>query len=101
MSHGCGYAARQGLPDSITAGGKTRTVSRHLQENPHPGITAERIEHILDTWVVRGNCVHSTGSRTITYWGFVPGLPRMVRVAVSLDDERIVTAYQYRTATAN
>ena len=63
------------------------------------GITAKRIERVLNDWAIRGRCIDSQGSRTITHWRFVPGLKQMVRVAVSLDDERIVTAFQDRAAT--
>ena len=35
----------------------------------------------------------------MTYWGYVPGLDKLVKVAVSLDGMRIITAYQDRTAT--
>ena len=35
------------------------------------------------------------------YISFVPGMTGMARVAVSMDDERIINAFQDRTATLN
>ena len=89
---------RRRLPPTITAGGRTRTLTQHARQASHAGITAKRIERVLNDWLIRGQCVDSEGSRTITYWGFVPGLKSMIRVAVSLDDQRIVTAFPDRTA---
>ena len=83
---------RRRLPETITAGGVTRWLTGHLRENPHDGVTAARIQHVLEHWVVRGQCTNSEGSTTMTYWGFVPGRRVMLRVPVSLDDEEIITA---------
>ena len=74
-------------------------VTRHLQGGPHPGVTAKGIERVLDNWLIRGDCIDSRGSRTMTHWGVPPGSKTLLRVAVSLDDERIVTAYPDRAAT--
>jgi len=99
--HERGSEEGQRLPVTVSVVGRTLAVSQHLQNDPHPGITAKRIEHVIEHWVIRGNCIDSRGSRTITYWGFAPDLRRLVRVAVSLDGQRIVTAYPDRTATAH
>lgn len=80
------------LPETITAGGVTRWLTRHLRDNPHPGVTAGRIQHVLENWIVRGICTDSNGSVTVTYWGFVPGRKPMLRVPVSLDEAEIITA---------
>ena len=82
------------MPNTITAGGITREVTLHGRNDVHKGVTPKRIERLLNEWAIRGNCVDSQGSRTVTYWGFVPGLRQMMRVAV-----RIVTAYPDRAAT--
>ena len=89
------------FPDSITVGGRNLELSMHIRRSPHPGITGGRIAYVLEHWSIRGNCIDTRGSRTWTYWGFVPGLDKLVKVAVSLDGERIVAAYQDRTATNN
>lgn len=80
------------LPETITAGGVTRWLTSHLRENPHPGVTADRIRHVLENWVVRGAYTNSEGNTTLTYRGFVPARRVMMRVPVSLDDEEIITA---------
>ena len=85
---------RRGLPETITAGGVTRWLTRHLREFPDRDVTANRIQHTLDNWVVRGICRDGLGRReAITYWGFVPGREEMLRVVVSLDNQEIVTAH--------
>ena len=93
--------AEQGgrLPQTITAAGKVRTVSQHMRDFPHSGITAERVEHVLDHWLVRGIRTELDGSQSWCYLAFVYGMDEMVRVAVSMDDETIITAFRDRTAT--
>ena len=83
---------RRTLPETITAGGVTGWLTKHLRENPHAGVTAHRIQHVLENWVVRGICTNSEGNVTMTYWGFVPGRSAMLRVPVSLDDQEVITA---------
>ena len=84
---------RDPLPETITAGGVTRWLTRHLREDPRPGITATSIQHALENWVVRGICTNRRGAETIIYWGTVPGRVEMLRIAVSLDDAEIITAH--------
>ena len=86
-------AEQRRLPQTITAGGVTRWLTRHLREYPDDGVTAGRIQYALENWVVRGICTGESGRETITYWGFVPGRDEMLRVPVSLDDEEIITAH--------
>ena len=89
------------LPREITAGGLTRTDTHHLQNDPRPGITARRVQYVLDNWLIRGIYTDSRGTRSWGYLAFVTGLDKMVKVAVSLDDERVVTAFLDRTATGH
>lgn len=99
-----GYAAGSGssrLPATITAGGRTRAVSRHMMDETHRTITAERVRHVLENWVIRGIKTESNDRQSLCYWAFVPGLGNMVRVAVSMDDSLIITAFQDRVATRN
>ena len=84
---------RRRLPESITAGGVTRWLTRHLRDNPRVGITVDRIQLVLEHWIVRGICTNRRGGETITYWGYVPGRDEMLRVPVSLDDAEIITAH--------
>lgn len=91
--------AEERLPQTIKASGKSRAVSQHMQDAPHPGITVERVERVLDNWVIRGIRTERDGSQSWCYIAFVPGMDEMVRVAVSMDDETIITAFRDRTAT--
>ena len=90
---------RRTLPETITAGGVTRWLTRHLRDHPRPGVTAGRIQHVLENWVVRGICTDDSGSVTMTYWGYIPGRDMMLRVPVSLDDAEIVSAHFDQWAT--
>ncbi len=65
------------------------------------GITARRVAHVLDHWVMPGIRTERDGSQSRAYMAFVPGLDGMVRVAVSMDDELIITAFRDRTATSH
>ena len=60
--------------------------------------TPERVEYVLGNWVVRGVCTDSKGAQSVVHWSYVYGFNRMVRVAVSMDDNTIITAYPDRTA---
>ncbi len=94
MGPGCALESQRELPETITAGGVTRWLTRHLRYEPNPGVTVPRIQHTLENWVVRGICVDGRLRReTITYWGFVPSRNEMFRVVVSLDDQEIITAH--------
>ena len=87
------------LPNTITAGGRTWTVSRHMKGRPHIGITAELVGHVLENWVIRGIKTETDGRQSSCFWAFAPGMRKMVRVAVSMDDRVIITAFQDRAAT--
>ena len=88
-------------PQTITAGGRTRTVSDHLKEmsRSRASITAERVEYILENWVVRGIYTDIEETQSWVYFATLPDLGKMVRVAVSMDDERIATAFPDTQAT--
>ncbi len=84
---------------TLDAGGKRRHISLHLlndlRNNRREEITRERVAYVLDNWTIRGvNIEH----QTMNYLAFVPEVDTVIRVAVSLDDSRIVTAYPDRTA---
>ena len=115
MSHRCGANCRRkrGLRSecetcnrykesrrkTIVAGGKRRWLTRHFLDNlrnkRRPEVTLERVVYVLDNWVIRG--VH-TERQSMNYVAFVPEVDTVIRVAVSLDDKEIVTAYPDRTA---
>lgn len=101
----CGSAASRRLPDTITAGGRTRRVSRYFRDDAgvrpdRQMVTAERIEQVLENWLFR--CVTTSGGREgQTYWGLVRynRKERLMKVVVSLDDDTIVNAYLDDKAT--
>ena len=115
MSHRCGANCRRkrGLRSecetcnrykeirrkTIVAGGKRRLMTEHMQNHlrsgERPEVTRERVAYVLDNWVLRG--VH-TKRQSMNYLAFVPEVDTVIRVAVSLDDKEIVTAYPDRTA---
>ena len=95
----CPSCGHRKMPETITAGGRTRTVTQYMRNHPHLGITAKRVENVLENWLIRGIRTESDGRQSRCYIGVVPGLDEMVRVAVSMDDERIISAFQDRTAT--
>lgn len=87
---------------TIDAGGKRRHISLHLlndlRNNRRKEINRERVEYVLDNWTIRGvNIEH----QTMNYLAFVPDVSKLIRVAVSLDDKAILSAYPDRTATLN
>ena len=56
-------------------------------------ITVERVEYVLENWEVRGIHTAIDGTQSWVYFATLSDLGRMVRVAVSIDDERIATAF--------
>ena len=57
------------------------------------------MEHVLDNWVIRGIKTDALGRQSMCHLAFAPQLEKMVRVAVSMDDNRIITAFPDDTAT--
>ena len=93
------HSSQDRLPDTITAGGRTRTVTQHAIDDTHPGITAEFVAYVLENWVIRGIKTDPSGRQSMCHWAYVLDLGKMVRVAVSLDDRRIITAFPDSAAT--
>ena len=88
---------RENRRKTIVAGGKRRRLSQHmlanLRTNRHDGINRERVAYVLDNWVVRGIYNNERGDSRVHY-AFVPEIGNVVRVAVSMDDKEIITAFQ-------
>ena len=63
------------------------------------GLTPERVERVLEHWLIRGVRTEDDGRQSTCYIAFVPGMTEMMRVAVSMDNERIINAFPDRTAT--
>lgn len=82
------------LSETVTANGITRRLTNHARDKAADEVTAAGIQYVLEHWQARGICVDSRNSTTITYWGIPPGENAMLRVAISLDDQRIITAHR-------
>ena len=98
-----GGEPERGLPLTLTADGKTRNVTHHLQQQAlvRRELTGERIITVLGNWGIRGVGVDRFGRPGMNYLGWVDyeGEARLIRVVVSMDDRRIVTSYLDRPAT--
>ena len=97
-------AGRSGSPADDTrrklfGGGRIRTLSRHMVEKPHPGITTEIVAQVLDSWLVRGIRTDVEGRQSWSYFAYAPDLEKLVRVVVSMDGATIVSAFQDGNAT--
>lgn len=94
--------SRENHRKTVVGGGKVRRISQHmlgdLQNNRHSEITRERVAYVLDNWVVRGVYTNPQGDSRVHY-AFVPDLGKVVRVAVSMDDKEIITAFPDTRAT--
>ena len=91
-------------PSTLTVGGIERELTSHLQkqaETAHNEITLERLTVVLNNWVVRGIRQDRDGRRSIASLGWIEheGVRRLMRVAVSIDDQRIISAFLDKTAT--
>ena len=95
----CRGCPSYGSPRRLTAGGMTRAVTDHVINNRHPRVTIMMVSQVLDNWVVRGIRTAPDGEQSWNYYAFVPGRNSMLRMAVSLDDERIVSAFPDEDAT--
>ena len=76
----------------------------HLQRQAvteHNEITLERLTDVLNNWVVRGIRQDRDGRRSIAFLGWIEhrGGRRLMRVAISIDDRRIISAFWDRKAT--
>ena len=85
---------------TLAGGGKVRRITPHLREGMRKDsrreVTLPRVAYVLDNWMIRGvNIKH----QTLNYLAFVPDVSKLIRVAVSLDDKAILSAYADRTAT--
>ncbi len=93
------------LPETLTVGGIQREITFHLRQQAviRREITAERLAHVLDNWVIRGVRYDKDGIPSMAYLGWVEyrGVERLMRVGVSMDDRRIATAFLDSTATDN
>ena len=76
----------------------------HLQRQAvteHNEITLERLTDVLNNWVIRGVRQDPDGRRSIAFLGWIEhsGGKRLMRVAISIDNQRIISAFWDRKAT--
>ena len=81
-----------------TAGGKKRRISKHIMDNPHPEVDRRDIAYVLSRWKLMGLREDPNGRLSWNYYALVPRRNHVVRVAVSLDDSTVVTAFMDQTA---
>ena len=86
-SHESAQASR-----TITAGGRTRVLVGHALEGKH-GIMDWQIAYVLENWALRGIHTASDGTQSWNYMAYVAQIGKIVIVAVSMDDDKIVTAF--------
>ena len=72
-----------------------------MHTSPHEDVTESQVAYVLENWQLRGVKTDDWGRQSIVYLAVVPWRRKMVRVAVSMDDTSIVTAFPDRKATVN
>ena len=88
--------------NSITAGGRTLQLTAHAdRQRKERRITEAQIEHVLNNWILRGVHAEADGRQSVVHFAYVPAHAKLIRVAVSMDGERITTVLPDRTATRN
>lgn len=96
------------LPRTLTAGGVQRDITLHVQRRAEERsyITEENLVEVLHNWVARGiryddPRYNEPRRASMVYWGWIEyaGTERLMRVAVSMDDRRIASAFADDTAT--
>ena len=75
----------------IVTNGKRRTLTSHCMDQIRErGIRETWVADVLENWVARR---WNDRRESMNYWGYVEDRSRLLMVAVSADDERIITAY--------
>ena len=88
--------------NSVTAGGRTLHLTAHAdRQREERRITKAQIEHVLNNWILRGVHTEADDRQSIVHFAYVPVHAKLIRVAVSMDGERITTVLPDRTATRN
>ena len=67
----------------------------------HPDVTESQVVYVLENWQFRGILTEDDGRQSVVYLAVVPWRNKFVRVAVSVDDELIITAFADKRATNN
>ena len=83
------------MPRTIEFEGMTLTFGPHFY-GKHPEVTEDDAEQALRNWVAFGLCWDGPRQRVRrkTYWGRSPNHSHMLRVVISADEKRIITAHE-------
>ena len=91
------------LPRTLTAAGVQREITIHVHRRSHmrSEITVENLIDVLENWVARGIRYDESDRPSMAHLGWIQhgGARRLMRVAVSMDDQRITTAFADTPAT--
>lgn len=74
-------------------------LCRHFLESTHQEITRQIVADARDNWLVKGVRTDSHSRPGWNYLAYSPDPGKLVHVAVSIDDETILSAFQDRNAT--
>lgn len=95
----CPHCGRKTI-DAPDAPGKRVQISLHWKrDKPHPEVSHKDITHVLANWRIRGVATDDKGRQSLRHYAFVPEQGKVVRVAVSMDGKRFITAFIDSDAT--
>ena len=96
MSSMSAYESRR----NITAGGRVRQLTKHCSDRMMEyDIVEEQVAHTLDNWALRGIENKLDREPAYVHFAYISELGRLMKVAISMDDARIVTVHPDRNAT--
>ena len=72
-----------------------------MLDDPHPDVSKRDMSYVLSRWRLMGLYTEPNGRQSWNYYAMVRRLGRVVRVAVSLDDSTVITAFKDRSATVH
>lgn len=89
----CPHCGRKTI-DAPDAPGKRVQISLHwIRDRPHPEVSQKDIAYALANWRIRGIATDERGRQSRRHYAFVPEHGKVVRVAVSMDGKRFITAF--------
>lgn len=85
---------------TITAGGRTRELTLHAMVRMRVReIPEAQVAYVLDNWQLRGTDTTPGRKPSFVYFAYIPDADKVLKVAVSIDDERITTTHFDTRAT--
>ena len=84
---------RKTVPAPDAPGGRV-TISVHWKrDKPHPEVSLKDVAYVLANWRIRGIATDERGRQSMRHYAFVPDQGKVIRVAVSMDGKRFITAF--------